>query len=258
MLYEVKREGSQYVRRPVKWVAKESRFAGQESQKLKFHEVFCRTQMKAQRIAQLFNKAVLEQKKRHSYLELAKIAFLDCFVYTMNEDDIGVLVEKYIDHRKYKKWNTNNGFVDGRIIPASEILNPTRKNAARILLNDITEGESSDDEFDYELHAGKDIGVSRIKYQVKIDDYPQAFSHYSYRCTNRKMIVCDLQGVLDVKKRPPVYELTDPVIHYSSKKEGGRGGRRFGRTDLGESGVNMFFTTHQCNELCKLLGLNNN
>lgn len=78
-------------------------------------------------------------------------------------------------------------------------------------------------------------------------DIPQAFSHFTYAYTRRKMLVCDLQGVLDEAASPPVFELTDPVIHYSSTS-----GRRqvFGRSDRGKKGVSSFFRTHECSELC--------
>lgn len=41
--------------------------------------------------------------------------------------------------------------------------------------------------------------------------------------------MCDLQGVLNTAKHPPVFELTDPVIHYTSKNERKRN-FFFGRT----------------------------
>ncbi|CAN0550518.1 unnamed protein product, partial [Ectocarpus sp. 12 AP-2014] len=84
---------------------------------------------------------------------------------------------------------------------------------------------------------------------------PQAFSHFSYWQTRRRMLVCDLQGVLSSsalgEDRAGVFELTDPVIHYRSKS-----GRTqvYGKTDLGKSGMNKFFETHRCNDVCRLLG----
>lgn len=87
--------------------------------------------------------------------------------------------------------------------------------------------------------------------------YLQAFSHFSYRYSRRRRLVCDLQGVLssDVGTREGcegVFKLTDPVIHYSS-----RSGRRqvYGKTDFGRKGMQNFFKTHLCNDVCVLLGL---
>ena len=63
-----------------------------------------------------------------------------------------------------------------------------------------------------------------------------------------------LQGVLDETVQPPMFELTDPVIHNVSKK-----GRRnvYGRTDKGREGVDCFFETHRCNGICQRLGIAN-
>lgn len=86
--------------------------------------------------------------------------------------------------------------------------------------------------------------------------YPQAFSHFTYHHTRRKLLVCDLQGVLSNsdggEDRAGVFELTDPVIHYRSSSGHSQ---VFGKTDLGEKGVRKFFQTHQCNEVCHLLGV---
>lgn len=85
--------------------------------------------------------------------------------------------------------------------------------------------------------------------------YVQAFSHFTYRHTRRKMLVCDLQGVRNTtaadEDRAGVFELTDPVIHYRSDT-----GRQqvYGKTDLGPRGINAFFETHKCNDVCRLLG----
>ncbi len=56
-----------------------------------------------------------------------------------------------------------------------------------------------------------------------------------------------MQGVLDTKK--PVFEFTDPAIHY--KKQTDR--VDFGRTDLGENGIEQFFQTHVCSDLCRMV-----
>lgn len=86
--------------------------------------------------------------------------------------------------------------------------------------------------------------------------YPQAFSHFTYRHTRRKALVCDLQGVLSNsaagEDRAGVFELTDPAIHYRSTS--GRD-QVYGKTDLGRKGVDKFFETHRCNDVCRLLGL---
>lgn len=82
--------------------------------------------------------------------------------------------------------------------------------------------------------------------------YLQAFTHFTYRYTKKKVMACDLQGVYNTDVSPPTFELTDPVLHYASAR-----GRRmvYGRTDKGESGMKNFFRTHRCTKICKFLQL---
>jgi hypothetical protein len=88
---------------------------------------------------------------------------------------------------------------------------------------------------------------------IQLSDYPQAFSHFSYTESRRKLLVCDLQGVLDKATKPfNTYRLTDPCIHTTERHH-----RRYGRTDHREKGVSKFFQTHSCNAVCRLLGLPN-
>merc|ERR1712003_307780 len=65
-------------------------------------------------------------------------------------------------------------------------------------------------------------------------------------------MVCDLQGVYNSDMIPPVFELTDPAIHYKSKS--GKS-NVFGRTDAGEAGMDLFFKTHRCSQVCKWMQL---
>ena len=80
---------------------------------------------------------------------------------------------------------------------------------------------------------------------VDEDDYSasvQAFSHWTYQISNQHLIVVDLQG----KKNHSTFLLTDPVIHCKDLI-------RFGRTNLGPTGVSKFFKSHACNQVCKAL-----
>lgn len=246
---------------PGEYVAKETKFVEDEQQKYHFHTTFYTTQMKAQDIAVSFNEKISLTKRLHSYIPVAKIKFLQCWVYTFIPDpdrlhDVaGVMCEKKIDHTKYQKWNSNNGFVDmvGGLAQNRVGANGLPQMSLNAILEDSSEEENESD--DGEINP---IQATQKKYNISLSDYPQCFSHFSYRKTNRKMLVCDLQGVFDSSQDPPVYELTDPVIHYSPLNKGdGRRfrKRKFGRTDLGENGINKFFETHRCNDLCALLGL---
>ncbi|CAM9785669.1 unnamed protein product, partial [Hapterophycus canaliculatus] len=127
-------------------------------------------------------------------------------------------VEKLLEPpSRYAKWNGNNGYVP---------------------------------------HEDADPEELSRSFAPDAECFPQAFSHFSYFETRRKMLVCDLQGVLSCSAagegRAGVFELTDPVIHYKSKS-----GRRqvYGRTDLGRKGMDKFFDTHRCNAVCRLLGI---
>ncbi|KAF2269180.1 hypothetical protein CC78DRAFT_529421 [Lojkania enalia] len=73
----------------------------------------------------------------------------------------------------------------------------------------------------------------------------QAFSHFTFERSQGYFLVADLQGV--------GYVLTDPAIHTLDRK-------RFmlADTNLGEEGFKFFFATHQCNDICRKLGLMTN
>jgi hypothetical protein len=83
-------------------------------------------------------------------------------------------------------------------------------------------------------------------------DVLQAFSHFTYRSSKRKMLVCDLQGVYS--ETLDTVELTDPVIHFASGHHDDKN-HVYGRTDRGRKGIQDFFKTHKCNDVCAMLGL---
>jgi hypothetical protein len=237
-----------------KMVAKESRFLEDlnSSNLKKFHEVFCDTQQRAEKIAVEFNKrlAVIPGLSDTT----PRIVFLPCSVYVVDDNLLGTsgwLVEQMLEPSAYTKFNGNNGYVEGG---ASTIFEPVvamgpahvvQKPLADIAEESDEDGSASDD--------SDEVPFSRPPLQsfsVSATDIPQAFSHFTYRFSKRKMLVCDLQGVLNRSCTPPIYQLTDPVIHYKSSK-----GRTnvYGRTDRGHHGVNQFFSTHKCSELCGVL-----
>jgi hypothetical protein len=72
---------------------------------------------------------------------------------------------------------------------------------------------------------------------------PQAFSHYTYLRSNGEEIVVDLQGINDF--------YTDPQIHTTE-------GSKYGMGNLGRDGIEAFFKTHSCNNICQMIGLDKN
>lgn len=110
-------------------------------------------------------------------------------------------------------------------------------------MDPIEEGSEDEDESDDEISESDNF--------VKVftaSDVAQAFSHFTYWASGRKRLVCDLQGVYDEKAN--LLRLSDPVIHHTSFS-----GRKHvhGRTDRGRKGKAMFFETHECTHLCRLM-----
>lgn len=66
----------------------------------------------------------------------------------------------------------------------------------------------------------------------------QALSHFSYDVSGGELLLCDLQG--GVGNAGAV--LTDPAICSRD--------REYGATDLGVSGIDLFFREHKCRNFC--------
>ena len=219
MFYEVKRtlRGWERVGKPM--VAKESRYIEDEGSKEKFHTSFCRVQHKAKELAIQFNNAVhkapLLKPSEDEVSTPPPLDFLKCSIYEYTDRnwiECGLLVEKYLNG-KFTKYNGNNGYVN----------NSENEDAASVNL---------------------EIG------RVKLTDFIQAFSHWVYENSGHNMVVCDLQGILDLEGRRPAFQLTDPAIcSRNSRRE------RYGKTDLGMTGIRQFCRHHKCNNVCKGLNL---
>lgn len=69
---------------------------------------------------------------------------------------------------------------------------------------------------------------------------PQAFSHFTFERSGHQLIVVDIQGVGDL--------YTDPQIHTEK-------GTDFGDGNLGVRGMALYFHSHLCNRICKVMGL---
>uniref|UniRef100_A0A7S2JX26 Alpha-type protein kinase domain-containing protein n=1 Tax=Leptocylindrus danicus TaxID=163516 RepID=A0A7S2JX26_9STRA len=243
-------------------VGKESRFIeniDDNRDKKTFHTCFCKTQQLAQRFALAFNKRLANVPFLVAEC-IPKIEFLDCSVYMIEHPRmgrVGLLVEQMLDIKRfeYKKWNSNNGFVDGR---HESKQNQEIKNDIAVgnVADIIEEGDEEEDssvencvsDDDEESLAGDNEGDD---FAFELADVPQAFSCFTYYYTKRKVLVCDLQGILDTSVTPPIFRMTDPVVHYRSSQHHRR--YVYGRTDRGLEGMHNFFKTHECSNLCRML-----
>jgi hypothetical protein len=195
-------------------VAKQDKFVsdGRVSE-LDYHEVFCRTQQRSARFAQKFNRALDLLRVSPS---VPRIHFLDCCVYliqtTSGSCDRGLLAEKRLDDMRYKKWNDNYGHVDGRakvgsvrfaneIGPIAQQGEGEEEEAEEAEEAEVSEGgivngvldpkaDSDEEEFDDTFNYGSDSSFrSHTRGDIPNEDIPQAFTHYTYRMSKRKVRV---------------------------------------------------------------------
>jgi hypothetical protein len=75
-----------------------------------------------------------------------------------------------------------------------------------------------------------------------------AFIHWTWHVTDGYMMVCDIQGIETKKDEITEFVLTDPCLHCKDVT-------RYQTTNTGTEGMKMFFATHQCNDICKMLKL---
>ena len=259
-------------------VAKDSKFVldshAPDASK-EYHKRFCMTQLKAQKYAELFNRKADQLGLLPSVCP--RIKFLECSVYMVEHPKEGrqaYLVERMLNIKKfpYRKWNDNAGNVDCGLEPPRKRLktehNQKNKQSTTPCANERNsvkrvsfapgtiktspqENESSDDEppadsisFDCDNEAAS--SKPYIGKRFATTEVAQAFSCFTYWMSQRRLLVCDLQGILN-KDAPNGHELelTDPVIHHKSHK--------YGRTDRGLDGIHRFFETHVCGTLCRMM-----
>jgi hypothetical protein len=206
---------------------------------------------------------------------MPRIEFLEPLVVEVVQEDgtLNILIETQLEG-KYEKFNNNMGYVKGRVendtlcslnrlIDKFNQYGFGRADGIGAEIGAIEEGseeeEESEDEgivFDTKV-SGPDQGEYR---DVHPKHFPQAFSHFTYEKSKRKLIVVDLQGVFKENEDGSTkYVLTDPVIHKWKQGKHKLSKRletwTFGRTDRHEKGMKAFFETHECSEVCRLLGL---
>jgi hypothetical protein len=234
-------------------VAKENRFVDMDTDQGLLHSqfvnTFCATQQLARRLANEFNQKLRKVKRIHP--KTPTVSFLDCSIYEIDEGagrKKKILVEDRLDHNKWEKWNSNNGYVEG--MSSHDMM----KRLCSMKDLSVIDEEKEVDMIDAtENRTDYDVEMKEEEYlHFTPNEVAQAFSHFTYWATGRKRLVCDLQGVYDETLHE--LQLSDPVIHYyNPNKED----RRYvhGRTDKGRNGMCMFFDTHKdyCGHLCKLV-----
>lgn len=252
-------------------VAKETDHHERVEEHVEFHLTFCATQSLAAYLANEFNSRLCGLPDYDEAMT-PRIIFLPCSILVV-EDPLwplgrGVLVEKELNVDKFgwSKWNNNAGAVDGRVahVPIDvdyelgrvQTRTDCDTDALCAIVEEDSEEDSSDEEVEeslYDIDAPSSL-TAEFDEDISIkkpSDYLQAFSHFTYLHTCGKLLVCDLQGVYNTDMVPPTFELSDPAIHYVSKKRD----CVYGRTDKGRKGIQLFFNTHQCTKVCKILKL---
>jgi hypothetical protein len=265
-------------------VAKESRFVDEEAsyeQRLEYHRNFMRTQAIASEMADKFNAAIEDLSKRlpanwgFGSSSCPRISFLEPMVVEVKDGKLGdycILIEPMLEVSRYEKFSNNMGYVKGQKKLDSLVqsigrlrIDEAKKDGAP--LGAIEEGSESDSEeedgdcgeelFDEKHKQPSRSGQASGDYMCLDSDVPHVFSHFTYEKSKGQLMVVDLQGVFTVQRdNSKLYQLTDPVIHKKKSKQ--LKAWSFGRTDRGRKGMEAFFATHVCTDLCKLLGLHNN
>jgi Alpha-kinase family len=197
-------------------VAKESISIDCEERKLGFHKHFCRVQRKSSHLAELFNDQVRWRTQLRPVDDSMQAPKL-LFVkcFVYSYEAVYDGEECGLLVEPYLKGKFTKYNGNNGFVPP-------RKSGSKLVLA---------------------VG------EVYLTDFLQAFSHWTYFHTDQDLLVCDLQGVLNEEGRFPKFELTDPCI--CSKK----GNTRYGKTDIRYRGFRSFRRTHECNLVCKGLGL---
>lgn len=158
-LAEIEQVDGSYRKCKTGLVAKKSRFYQNDGRKkIDFHEKFCDTQMRASKFASKFNAELVNAFRGRdlSFKDYPRVEFLECFVYVVYDGEIDreLLCEKMLDNKRFFKWNGNDGYVSRKVG----------------VLGDMMESIAEEEE----EHDGT-------------NDVLQAFSHFTYRESKRKI-----------------------------------------------------------------------
>ncbi len=199
-----------------------------------FHTPHAKALAEVKHFSRLFNRrlaGILPTQYNVSCVDCFRYCLLD-FNLNHQTGSVYVLVEPNLDGT-FTKWNNNAGHVRA-------------KKSEATLDRGVCGGGHGGYESEYSGEEEEDEDEYFGSYDV--EDVPQVFSHYTYEASERKKLVCDIQGVWN---KVDGYILTDPVVHTISNNRC----HKMGRTDKGQTGIDCFFETHVCGPLCKKLGL---
>ena len=207
----------------LKFVAKESRFvdvSGAYADRMEYHREFMRTQAIASQMALKFNNALDsvfaefgEPENKTFLANQPRIHFLSPMVVEVQDTNLGALaflIEPMLDVAKYEKFNNNMGYVKGQ----KESINELADSLANLALDTVADQndglgaieEGSEEEEEEEEEEGGDTDILNAfersapdantkSFGLEPQDYPNAFSHYTYQMSKKALMVVDLQGV---------------------------------------------------------------
>ena len=78
-------------------------------------------------------------------------------------------------------------------------------------------------------------------------DLLQAFTHYTWIKSRKRLIICNHQGFKERMKRR--LTLIDPTIHTVESES------KYGQQDVGKDGIKAFFDGHKCSTICEQMKL---
>ena len=85
------------------------------------------------------------------------------------------------------------------------------------------------------------ISQAELKEYDATKDIVEAFMHFTYQFTNKRLIAYDLRAIKIHEKE---ILLTEPIVFSVDNV-------RYGASNLGEYGINYFMSNHQCNSNCR-------
>ena len=82
---------------------------------------------------------------------------------------------------------------------------------------------------------------SQFAQLFKISEMVNAFSHYSFAQSKRKLLIIGISGVINICQ-------TFYILHREQKEA-------YGEYDTGILGMRLFFHNHKCGEICNVLNI---